>query len=63
MKKIIKNSIKCNYCSEIITSESRHDFKECSCGTVAVDGGTDYLRRCFKNSSADYTDLSEFKVM
>lgn len=28
-----------------------------SCGYVSVDGGHDYLRRCFINSPADYTDL------
>ena len=44
-KKIIKNCIKCNYCGDIIISENRHDFKACSCGIVAVDGVTDYLRR------------------
>jgi len=60
-RKIIKNCIKCNYCGDIIISENLHDFKECSCGRVAVDGGTDYLRRCFKNSTEDYIDLSEFE--
>ena len=45
MKKIIKNCIKCNYCGDIIISENRHDYKECNCGVVAVDGGTDYLRK------------------
>ena len=25
------------------------------------NGGTDYLRRCFKNTSDDYTDLSEYE--
>ena len=62
-RKIVKNSIQCNYCGDIITSENRHNFKECSCGKVAVDGGTDYLRRCFKNSIEDYTDLSEFEEL
>ena len=56
--KIIVNKIKCNYCGDEIESTSVHDFKTCSCGTVAVDGGHSYLRRCFKNSINDYTDLS-----
>ena len=60
-RKISKNCIKCNYCGDIIISESRHDFKACRCGLVAVDGGTDYLRRSFKNSTDDYTDLSEYE--
>ncbi len=39
MKKIIRNRIKCKKCGEIIESTSRHDFKFCKCGAVAVDGG------------------------
>ena len=60
-RKIIKNCIKCNYCGDIVISKNCHDFKKCNCGKVAVDGGIDYLRRCFENSSDDYTDLSEYK--
>ncbi len=48
-KKIKINKIKCNHCGDIIVSESVHDFRFCSCGTVAVDGGNEYLRRTFKN--------------
>ena len=46
-EKIIHNRIKCNECGDIIESFTRHDFKYCSCGKCAVDGGKDYLRRCF----------------
>ena len=56
MKKIIVNKIKCNKCGDIIESKHRHDFKICRCGTVAVDGGHDYLRRCGDLDS--YEDLS-----
>ena len=34
-------------CGEI-ESKTIHDFKFCKCGSVAVDGGHDYLRRCGK---------------
>lgn len=61
MKRIIKNCIKCNFCDDIIVSENRHDFKWCTCGSVAVDGGKEYLRRSFKNSIDDYTEMSEFE--
>lgn len=61
MEKIIKNAIRCNLCGDIIISESTHDFKCCSCKSVAVDGGTDYLRRYFTNSQEDFTELSEFE--
>lgn len=57
MKKIIRNAIKCNKCGEIIESESVHDFKFCSCGACAVDGGHEYLKRC--GNPEDWTELAE----
>ena len=59
-RKIKTNKIKCNYCGDIIVSENRHDFKFCSCGKVAVDGGTDYLKRSYTNSTDDFTELTEY---
>lgn len=56
---ILHNKIKCNRCGEIIESYDVHDFKWCKCKTVFVDGGHEYLRRGFKNSPNDFTDLSE----
>ncbi|MCR4708200.1 MAG: hypothetical protein K5746_09690 [Clostridiales bacterium] len=56
--RIIRNVIRCNHCGDVIESAYRHDFRSCSCGCVSVDGGHDYLRRCFVNNPADYTDLS-----
>lgn len=58
VNKIIKNAAKCNHCGDIIESKHTHDFKHCSCGTIAVDGGHSYLKRSFKNSPADFEDLS-----
>ena len=55
--KIKVNRIKCLKCGDIITSESVHDFKFCKCGSCAVDGGPDYLRRC--GELEDWEDLSE----
>ena len=54
---IIKNAIRCNICGDEIESTYRHDYVECKCGTCAVDGGHDYLRRCFKEEGC-YTDIS-----
>lgn len=59
MEKIIRNAIKCNHCGDVIDSTYRHQFVTCSCGCCSIDGGFDYLRRCFKHSQEDYTDLSE----
>ena len=58
---IIKNAIQCTKCGDIIESVHRHDFKRCSCGTCAVDGGHNYLRRLFKNSLDDFIELSEYE--
>ena len=43
--KIIRNMARCKLCGDIIESQSTHDFRQCSCGAVAVDGGLSYLRR------------------
>lgn len=54
---IIKNAIRCNICGDEIESNHRHDYVECKCGACVVDGGHDYLRRCFKEEGCD-TDIS-----
>lgn len=60
MEKIFRNAIKCNHCGDVIESTYRHQFATCSCGCCSVDGGFDYLRRCFKHfPEEDYMDLSE----
>lgn len=43
--KIVKNVIRCLLCGSVIESKNRHDFVWCSCKSVAVDGGREYLRR------------------
>ena len=43
-KEIIFNKIKCKKCGDVIESTSTNDYKKCSCGDVAVDGGKDYLK-------------------
>ena len=54
---IIRNAIRCNICGDEIESKHRHDFVTCKCGACSVDGGHDYLRRCFKEEGC-YTDIS-----
>lgn len=39
------NRIQCLNCKQIIESLHRHDYKQCKCGKVAVDGGSDYMKR------------------
>jgi hypothetical protein len=60
---IIKcNRIRCRHCGDIIESTHRHDFRSCKCGKVAVDGGTDYLRRVFPDAPPEkhFEELSEY---
>ena len=55
--KINRNAIRCNLCGDEIESKSVHEFVTCSCGACSVDGGHDYLRRCFKEKGC-FTDIS-----
>jgi len=55
---IAVNRVRCNSCKEIITSEHQHDFRWCKCHSIAVDGGTAYLKRC--GDLEGYIDLSEY---
>jgi len=34
-----RHAIHCKKCLEIIESKYVHDFKQCSCGAVGIDGG------------------------
>ena len=54
---IIRNRIHCKRCGDVIESKSRHDFVTCRCGACSVDGGHDYLHRCFAKHGC-YDDLS-----
>jgi hypothetical protein len=52
------NKAQCKICGDILESTDRHDFKYCSCGSVAVDGGHDYARRV--GDPKNFIELSEF---
>ena len=59
METIIRNAVRCKICGEVIESKSTHDFVTCSCGNVSVDGGHDYIRRCYQEEDK-YEELSEY---
>lgn len=59
-KIIVRNAIRCNICGDEIESKYRHDFVTCKCEACSVDGGHDYLRRCFKFPDC-FTDISVYK--
>jgi len=54
---IIKNSIRCNICKDVVESTHVHDYVKCKCGRVAADGGREYLRRSF-TLPTDYEEMS-----
>jgi len=58
IERIRINKIKCRKYGDIIESIDGHDFKWCSCGAVAVDGGREYLRRI--GNAEDFEELSHF---
>jgi hypothetical protein len=56
---IVQNAVICNKCDDFIVSKHRHDFVECKCGNIFVDGGQAYLRRGGKGlEDRSYSDLS-----
>lgn len=38
------NAIKCKKCGDTIYSRTRHDMRWCSCKSIAIDGGFDYIK-------------------
>lgn len=43
------NAIECPSCHDIIWSRATHDFHNCSCGAVSIDGGFDYCHFGWQN--------------
>lgn len=62
-KKIKRNRIRCKCCGDIIESRQIYDFQQCSCKTVAVDGGLEYAKRIFPSNPAEkfYDELVEYE--
>jgi len=62
LKKIIKNSIRCKKCGDVIESKNVHDLVSCKCGNCSVDGGKQYIRRSFTTTPEEaYEELSELE--
>jgi hypothetical protein len=52
--KVYRNRAKCLKCGDIIESKSRHDFVQCSCGEIFVDGGQEYYHAGAKDMKNFY---------
>ncbi len=55
-KQIIQNEAQCMKCGDIIVSKHVHDFVQCRCNAIFVDGGMEYLRR--GGEEEDFVDRS-----
>jgi hypothetical protein len=42
---IDRNLARCLRCGSLVESKFTHDWQECKCGAIFVDGGQSYLRR------------------
>jgi hypothetical protein len=41
---IIRSRAQCLSCGDVVESVHRHDFVQCRCGALFLDGGTSYVR-------------------
>jgi hypothetical protein len=44
MAVLLRSQLVCPKCDDLVSSIHVHDFKQCRCGALAMDGGRDYLR-------------------
>jgi len=57
---ILRNSAECLSCGDELESDHVHDWQECSCGNVFVDGGRDYLRHgCMDDTKYVNTSITD----
>jgi hypothetical protein len=58
--KIKTNKIlRCKKCKTLIQSHYRHDFVFCKCGSIFVDGGSDYVRYGGKEEDIEFINSKE----
>ena len=43
------SAICCDNCGDTIYSRAVHDWRECICGEICIDGGFDYIKISFIN--------------
>ena len=50
-KERYQDGVYCKKCDDLIYSVMRHDFRECKCGDLFIDGGKEYTRFGYNNDS------------
>lgn len=49
----IINKVRCKKCDDIIESTYTHNMVWCKCGSIAVDGGSEYQRLTWTDGKMD----------
>ena len=61
MRRVLVNKVRCKKCNDILESKHEHDFKRCSCGSIFIDGGTDYQKYGWGlNQQEEKSELDDF---
>lgn len=61
MRRVLVNKVRCKKCNDIIESKHEHDFKRCLCGSIFIDGGTDYQKYGWGlNQQEEKSELDDF---
>ena len=47
-KELKVHAIECPKCGDVVFSRAVHDYRACTCGEVAIDGGFDYQKIAFR---------------
>ena len=58
--RIFENKVQCAKCLDFLVSRRVHDFVSCRCGSVSIDGGTEYLRRIYQDER-DFIELTTYE--
>lgn len=54
----MRNRAKCRLCGEVLESFHRHDYVECKCKEISIDGGADYFK-CGARDWANFVRLDD----
>ena len=56
-------ALKCPVCEDLIFSRALHDYRSCSCGAIAIDGGlTPYNKITWDGDKVDPTKLELIEI-
>ena len=46
---MVIKAYRCKKCEDVIFSRAKHDYRSCSCGAIAVNGGIEFFRVTSRN--------------